>query len=322
MTTQSRDDLDVFPLCLGGNVFGWTVDRNSAFAVLDAYAAGGGNFLDTADQYVDWVPGGRGGESEEMIGEWMAARGNRDRIVVGTKVGKGPDARGLSPESIRTSIDASLRRLRTDYVDVYYAHEDDPETPLEATLEALDGLVREGKVRRLGASNYSAERLEQAVEISRRNGWTAFEVLQPHYNLVGRSIYEGPLRSVCEREGIACVPYFSLAMGFLTGKYRPGVRVDSPRAPSAHKYLDERGERILAALDDVAAAHDVSVSAVSLAWLVAQPTVRAAVASARTVEQVGQLLEVSRVRLTPDELDRLTATSSREAAPAARQHKG
>lgn len=310
--------LAVSRLCLGGNVFGWTVDAAEAFAVLDAFTEGGGNFIDTADQYVDWVPGGRGGESEEIIGAWMAARGNRDAIVVGTKVGKGPDARGLSSAAIRTSVEASLRRLRTDCIDVYYAHEDDPSVPLTETLETFDALVREGKIRRAAASNYTAVRLEEALTESRENGWAAFSVLQPHYNLVRRGIYEGELERVCERAGIACVPYFSLASGFLTGKYRPGVEIDSPRARAAAKYLDDRGLRILSALDDIASREGTSVAAVSLAWLVAQPTVMSAVASGTSAGQVAELLAVGEVELGDDELQRLGEASAGGPAPRQR----
>jgi aryl-alcohol dehydrogenase-like predicted oxidoreductase len=297
------------PLCLGGNVFGWTVGPDDAAAVLDAYADRGGTFIDTADQYVDWMPGGAGGESETMIGDWMARRGNRAEMVVATKVGKGPAAKGLSRSAIRTSVDESLRRLRTDYVDIYYAHEDDPGTPLEETLQVFDELVREGKVLALGASNYSAQRLGDALAVSDAAGWERFRFLQPHYNLAERSRYEGPLAELCLREVITCVPYFSLAMGFLTGKYRPGVPVSSQRARMAGKYLDDRGIGLLEALDETAAGHGVSVSAVSLAWLVRQPTVGSALASARTPEQVEDLMTMVSVELTDEDLRRLDAAS-------------
>lgn len=306
------DGLDASSLCLGGNVFGWTVGAQDAYAVLDAFAEGGGTFLDTADQYVDWVPGGTGGESEAIIGEWMAARGNREHMVVGTKVGKGPDARGLSSGAIRTSVEASLRRLRTDHIDVYYAHEDDQSVPLTETLETFDALMKEGKIRFAAASNYSAERLQQAVDVSREHGWATYSVLQPHYNLVRRRSYEGALESVCERAGIACVPYFSLASGFLTGKYRPGMTVKSPRSGAAARYLDERGLRILSALDAAAERHGTSVAAVSLAWLLSRPTVMSVVASGTSPAQVGELLAADGVDLDAEDLARLDEASTGE----------
>lgn len=306
----SIDGPGFHPLCLGGNVFGWTVGAEDAGTVLDAYVERGGNFLDTADQYVDWTPDGRGGESESMIGAWMAERGNRDTLAVATKVGKGPDAQGLSRSSIRTSVEASLRRLRTDRIDVYYAHEDDPATTLEETVAALDELVREGKVLALGASNYSAERLQRALAVASSGGWTPFTFLQAHYNLVQRRRYEGPMSDVAARAGLHCVPYFSLANGFLSGKYRPGYAVDSARAGMATRYLDERGVRLLEVLDDLAATHGAPVAAISLAWLARQPTVRSVLASARTAAQVGELMTMTVVALRSEDLARLDAASA------------
>jgi aryl-alcohol dehydrogenase-like predicted oxidoreductase len=302
-------DLDVFPLCLGGNVFGWTADESQSFAVLDAYAAAGGNFIDTADVYSAWVPGHQGGESEAIIGRWMAARAARQRIIVATKVGLRSDVKGLASRTIRAAAEASLRRLGVDCIDLYYAHTDDTDTPLEETLGAFHALVREGKVRYVAASNYTAPRLAEALEISRRDGLTRYVALQPHYNLVHRGDYEGALADLCVREGLACLPYFALAKGFLTGKYRPRVQVDSARAQGARAYLDARGERLLGVLDDLAAAHHVSVAAISLAWLAAQPGVVAPIASARTPEQLAALLPMAGVTLPPDELARLDAAS-------------
>jgi len=298
-------NLDVFPLCLGGNVFGWTADERSAFEVLDAYAAAGGNFVDTADTYSSWVPGHAGGESEAIIGRWMAARGTRNRMVIATKVGMKPGLKGLSPATIRTAAEDSLRRLATDRIDLYYAHADDPATPLTDSLRAFDALVKEGKVRYIAASNYSAPRLAEALAASKRDGLVRYIALQPHYNLVNRNEYEGELRDLCAREKLACFPYYALAKGFLTGKYRPGVRVDSPRAAGAGAYLDERGLRLLAVLDDMAAARHTTPAAVSLAWLVAQPTVVAAIASARAVGQLADLLPVVDIALSSEELVRL-----------------
>jgi aryl-alcohol dehydrogenase-like predicted oxidoreductase len=310
LTSPSNLESRLHPLCLGGNVFGWTVGAADAGTVLDAYAELGGTFLDTADQYVDWTPGGRGGESEAMIGAWMAERGNRDVLAVATKVGKGPDAQGLTRASIRTSVEASLRRLGTDRIDVYYAHEDDPDAPLEETVAALDELVREGKVLALGASNYRAERLQEALDVADGGGWERFAFFQPHYNLAERHRYEGPLSDVVARAGMACVPYFSLASGFLTGKYRPGADVDSARSRMASRHLTEQGVEVLAVLDDVATAHGATVAAVSLAWLARQPTVRSVLASARTPEQVAELMTMTTAALTDEELTRLDTVST------------
>ena len=307
-----RTDLDVHPLCLGGNVFGWTADEETSFAVLDDYARAGGNFVDTADSYSAWAPGHEGGESETVIGRWLAARGNRDEMVIATKVGRLEGLKDLRADTIRKAADDSLRRLQTDRIDLYYAHGDDnPEIPLEETLGAFDELVRAGKVRYIAASNYDVPRLNEALEVSRRDGLAEYVALQPQYNLVERD-YEDGLATLCADEGLACLPYFSLAMGFLTGKYRPGgPDVDSPRAGGASKYLDERGVAVLEALDDVAAAHGTSPAAVALAWLREQLTVAAPIASARTPEQLAELLPMVELRLEPDELERLTAAGAR-----------
>ncbi|HEV3218006.1 MAG TPA: aldo/keto reductase [Vicinamibacterales bacterium] len=309
MSLIDHTNLDVFPLCLGGNVFGWTADERQSFAVLDGYLAAGGNFVDTADAYSAWVPGHSGGESETIIGRWMAARGARGRMIIATKVGMAPGLKGLSPRTIRTAAEASLRRLGVDRIDLYYAHADDSETPVADSLRAFDALVKEGKVRYIAASNYTAPRLAEALAVSAREGLARYVALQPHYNLMHRSDYEGELRDLCAREGLACLPYFSLAKGFLTGKYRPGKEVDSPRAAGAREYLDDRGLRVLAALDEIAAAHHTTVSAVSLAWLLAQPTVVAPIASARTAGQLLELLPVADVGLTAAEVARLSAAS-------------
>ena len=246
-------DLQVFPLCLGGNVFGWTADEAESFAVLDAYATAGGNFIDTADTYSSWIEGHAGGESETIIGRWMRSRGNASRMIVATKVGYLPTLKGLAPATIRAAVDGSLERLGTDRIDLYYAHVDDPDTPLADTLRAFDEVVRAGKVRYIAASNYNAARLAEALAISTREGLALYVALQPNYNLVHRGDYEGPLRDVCIREGLACVPYFALASGFLTGKYRPGATVDSARADIVSKYRTPQNERVLEALGRVAA---------------------------------------------------------------------
>ncbi len=304
-------DLEVFPLALGGNVFGWTADQDTSFAVLDAYTAAGGNFVDTADSYSAWVDGNSGGESETLIGKWLAARGNRDDVVLATKVSQHPEYPGLSAANIKAAADASLRRLGTDHIDLYYTHFDKPEVPVEEIIGALDELVRAGKVRHIAASNISAERLAASLEFSDREGLARYVALQPHYNLVSRDTYEGGLRDLAERAGLAAVPYYALASGFLTGKYRPGATVDSPRAGGAAKHLEsERGQRVLAVLDEIAEAHDAPVATVALAWLAAQPTVAAPIASARTVEQLPALLGVAELTLTVDETARLTEASA------------
>ncbi|MGV9322766.1 aldo/keto reductase [Streptomyces sp. NPDC003660] len=315
MTASPRklgsSSLEVFPLALGGNVFGWTADRDTSFAVLDAYRAAGGNFIDTADSYSAWVEGNKGGESETLIGEWVRARGVRDQVVIATKVSQHPDYQGLGAANIKAAADASLRRLGTDHIDLYYTHFDQPEVPVEEIIGALDELVRAGKVRYIGASNISAERLKESLEFSERAGLARYVALQPHYNLVSRDTYEGPLQDVAAREGLSAAPYFALASGFLTGKYRPGTTVDSARAGSVAKHLDSaRGQKVLAALDEVAAAHDTAVATVALAWLAAQPTVAAPIASARTVDQLPALLDVAELSLTPAELERLTLASA------------
>jgi len=304
-------DLEVFPLSLGGNVFGWTADEAHSFAVLDAYAAAGGNFVDTSDSYSAFAPGNKGGESETIIGKWVKARGNRSDVVIATKVSQHPEYPGLSGANIKAAAEASLRRLGTDHIDLYYTHFDQPEVPVEEILTALDELVREGKVRAIGASNISAERLQESLEFSDRAGLARYVALQPHYNLVSRDTYEGPLRDVAARSGLAAVPYFALAAGFLTGKYRPGTTVDSPRAQGAGKHLEtERGVRVLSALDEIAGARGEEIATVALAWLAAQPTVAAPIASARTVEQLPALLAVGELSLTEGELATLTEASA------------
>ncbi|MDF3140355.1 MULTISPECIES: aldo/keto reductase [unclassified Streptomyces] len=304
-------DLEVFPLSLGGNVFGWTADETRSFAVLDAYAAAGGNFIDTADSYSAWVEGNVGGESEAIIGKWVKARGNRDDVVIATKVSQHPDFQGLTAANIKAAADASLRRLGTDHIDLYYTHFDKPEVPVEEIIGALDELVKAGKVRHIAASNISAERLAASLALSDREGLARYVALQPHYNLVSRDTYEGELQNLAEREGLAAVPYYALASGFLTGKYRADTAVQSPRAQGAGRHLEtERGRRVLTVLDEVAQAHEAPVATVALAWLAAQPTVAAPIASARTPEQLPALLGVGELRLTDEELGKLTAASA------------
>ncbi|HEV7585372.1 MAG TPA: aldo/keto reductase [Solirubrobacteraceae bacterium] len=311
MARLGDTELDVFRLCLGGNVFGWTIDEERSFEVLDAYVEGGGNFIDTADIYGGAGPDGPGA-SERVIGRWLAARGDRDQLVIATKVGSSREMPGLSEASINTAVAGSLQRLGIDRIDLYYAHKDDPDTPLEETLGAFQGLIDDGRIRYAAASNYSAARLNEALEIGGREGMASYVALQPHYNLLERREYKGELRPVCERYGLACVPYFGLARGFLTGKYRPGgEEVKSPRAAGVHQsYFNDRGFAVLSALDEVAAEHRTTVAAVALAWLMAQPTVLAPIASATSREQLSELLPATRLELSAAELERLTAAGA------------
>jgi aryl-alcohol dehydrogenase-like predicted oxidoreductase len=310
MATIGSSGIEVSRLCLGANVFGWTADRDTSFAVLDAYTAAGGNFVDTADSYMWRIPGNSGGDSERIIGDWLAGRGRRDDVVIATKVGSWPQRKGLSAANIAAACDDSLRRLQTDHIDLYYAHRDDPDTAQEETLDAFDALVRAGKVRAVAASNFSAERLRSALEISTRDGLTSYVALQPHYNLVERAEFETSLLPLLAAEGLSCVPYYGLAKGFLTGKYRDGTRVESERAEGALEYLDDRGRAVLAVLDEIAAGHEVPVAAVALAWLAAQPTVVAPIASARNPQQLADLLPVLDLKLTDDEVRLLAHVSS------------
>ena len=305
MIALGRTDLDVFRICLGGNVFGWTADESQSHVILDAYTAAGGNFVDTANSYL--VEHGR---SETIVGRWIAARGNRDQIVLATKVGGGHGAlRNLRADTIEREAHASLERLQTDRIDLYYAHFDDKETDLEESLCAFDALVKAGTVRYLGASNYTVQRLAAALDFQRARGLAEFTVLQPHYNLVERD-FERTLLPVAEAWDLAVLPYFALAKGFLTGKYRPGGEtMESERAEAARAYLDNRGMAVLEALDEIAAAHETAVAAVALAWLLAQPQVVAPIASARTTKQLEQILFAARLKLTHAEVDRLSATT-------------
>jgi aryl-alcohol dehydrogenase-like predicted oxidoreductase len=300
-------------------VFGWSIDEERSFAVLDAYAEAGGNFIDTADVYGRRGAGGEG-ESERIIGRWIAARGNREKVVIATKVGMSRELHGLSAETIRRGIDRSLQRLGIDTVDLYYAHQDDPDTPLAETLGAFDSLIREGKIRHAAASNYTASRLSEALRIGEREGMASYVALQAHYNLMERAEYESELAPVCERHGLACLPYFSLARGFLTGKYRrDGEPVDSPRAAGVREsYLNERGFAVLEALERVAAEQRTTMAALALAWLLAQPTVLAPVASATSREQLAELLPAAELQLSDDQLERLDAVSAQPLANSRR----
>ncbi|MFT7835111.1 aldo/keto reductase [Saccharothrix sp. BKS2] len=306
MTKLGTSDLDVAPLCLGGNVFGWTADEETSFAVLDGFTEAGGDFIDTADAYSAWAEGHTGGESEAVIGRWLARRGNRDDVVVATKVGMLDGLDNLRADTIERAAEDSLRRLGVDHIDLYYAHRDDPGTDQAETLAAFDALVRKGKVRYVAASNYTAERLTSALATAERENLAPFVALQQPYNLVDRS-YEGELREAVQAHGLATAPYWGLAKGFLTGKYREGVEVDSVRARAASQYLDERGLRLLGALDEISEAHGTTQAAVALAWLAAQPTVAAPIASARTEEQLKALLPALALRLGAEEVETLSS---------------
>ncbi|MGW8380473.1 aldo/keto reductase [Streptomyces sp. ODS28] len=305
--------LAVSPLSLGGNVFGWTADESASFAVLDAYLAAGGNFIDTADVYSAWVDGNAGGESETVIGKWLAERGSsvRDQVVIATKVGALAPNNGLAATTIKAAVEDSLRRLRTDRIDLYYTHYDDESVEVSEFLTALDALVKEGKVREIAASNISPARLQESLDFSAREGLARYVGLQPHYNLMSRDTYEGELERIAAREGLGVMPYYALASGFLTGKYRPGTEPEGARASRVADYLaSERGQRVLRALDEVARAHDASAATIALAWLAAQPTVTAPIASARKVDQLPALMAVGGTVLTEDELAKLTEASA------------
>ncbi|MGO4488130.1 aldo/keto reductase [Microbacterium sp. 2RAF4] len=310
MTRIGTSDLDVLPLSLGGNVFGWTADRDTSFAVLDAFVDGGGDFIDTADSYSAWVPGNEGGESETIIGEWLASR-KPAGVVVATKVSQHPEFRGLAASNVRRAAEASLRRLGVDEIDLYYAHFDDASVPLEETVATFGQLVDDGLVRHVAVSNYSADRIREWIEIARRTGVALPVAVQPHYNLVHRNEVEDSIIPVAEEFELGLVPYYSLASGFLTGKYRSTeiAGQDSPRAQGAAKYATEAGLRIIDALEEIGDAHDASIAATSLAWLRAQPTVVAPIASARSVEQVPDLLAGARLELSSEEVQRLNQVS-------------
>jgi aryl-alcohol dehydrogenase (NADP+) len=300
-----KTDLQIHHLCLGGNVFGWSATAKESELVLDAYANAGGNFIDSADRYSEWLEGNVGGESETIIGDWMKSRGNRAEIIVATKVAKLTTRAGLAATNIAGAAEDSLRRLGTDYIDIYYAHHDDESVPLEESLTAFHKLVTSGKVRYIAASNYTAQRLAQALKISRDLGISEYLLLQPHYNAIVRDEYESALLELAVKEEIAVLPYFALAAGFLTGKYQPGVDVESVRAEDMPEYMNERGWAILQALTDIAAQHNAPIPATALAWLRAQPGIAAPIASARTPEQLAQLLPI--VELSPEQIAQVNA---------------
>jgi aryl-alcohol dehydrogenase-like predicted oxidoreductase len=295
-----RSDLEVAPLAFGGNVFGWTVDEATSFQLLDAWVTAGLNFIDTADVYSRWAAGNSGGESETIIGNWLKRSGKRDQVIIATKVGMemGPERKGLSKAHILRSVDESLRRLQTDYIDLYQSHIDDAETPLAETLAAYAELIKQGKMRAIGASNYNAARLAEALQVSAENGLPRYESLQPNYNLYDRAEYEAELEPLCLKENVGVISYFSLAKGFLTGKYRSEADLSkSVRGQGVKRYLDERGFRILRALDQVAEQYHSTPASVSLAWLIARPSITAPIASATSLEQLKDLIEAAKLEL-------------------------
>ncbi|KAA5972951.1 aldo/keto reductase [Pantoea sp. M_9] len=300
-------------LTFGGNVFGWTVDEKTSFSLLDALVENGLFFIDTADVYSRWVPGNQGGESETIIGKWLKQSGKRDRIVLATKVGMelSPEKTGLKPAYIRQAIEDSLRRLQTDVIDLYQAHRDDEQTPLADTLKAFDSLIKEGKVRAIGASNYSAARLQEALDVSSKEGLARYETLQPEYNLYDREGYENGLEQVAVKNGLGVINYYSLASGFLSGKYKkPQDAGKSPRGQAiVEKYLNERGSRIIEALEDIAASHDASATQVALAWQIARPSITAPIVSATSLAQLDELVKATQLELSKQEIEELARAS-------------
>jgi aryl-alcohol dehydrogenase-like predicted oxidoreductase len=305
--------LEISPLALGGNVFWWTADEAKAFKILDAFVASGFNFIDTADVYSRWAPGNKGGESEAMIGKWLKQSGNRKKVIIATKVGweMGPEKKGLSRSYIFRAVEDSLQRLQTEYIDLYQSHVEDPDTPLEETLEAYAHLIKQGKIRAIGASNHSPERLSQALQISEQRGYPSYQSLQPLYNLYDRAEYETKLEPLCREKGLGVITYFSLASGFLTGKYRSENDLSkSARGERVKKCLNERGFRILKALDQVAKQCNSNPATVSLAWLIARPTITAPIASATSIEQLKALIEAPDLNLNPSAIELLNQASA------------
>ena len=318
--TLGNSGIKVRPLCLGANVFGWTLDEAGSFRILDGFFAVDFNFIDTADIYPKWVPGNKGGESETIIGNWMKARRNRQKVILATKCGHewgmGPGKSGLSEKYILEAAEASLRRLQTDYIDLYQAHQDDPKTPLDETLEAFAQLIKTGKVRAIGASNYSGQRLQEALLVSKSHNVPRYETLQPHYNLYERNDYESTLEDVCMREGLGVIPYFSLASGFLTGKYRSKAETaGKARGSRVEKYLNERGFRILDALDRISNERNSRPARIALAWLMARPSITAPIASATKLDQLTDLIEATKIKLSAAEIAQLNAASAEAAEP-------
>ena len=309
--------IEVSPLCFGCNVFGWTADEQRSFELLDAMTDKGINFLDTANTYQTWLPGHVGGESETIIGKWLKRSGKRDKVVIATKLGKpmGDGGKGLSRKYMMEEVERSLRRLQTDHIDLYQSHEDDANTPLEETMGAFAELIKQGKVKAIGASNFKAGRLEQAIETSKQHGWPVYVTLQPHYNLVWRTEFETELEPVCRKYGLTVLPYFSLASGFLTGKYRTEADLEkSSRATMVKRYFNDRGLRVVSTLDEVAKKHDANPAQVALAWLMAKQVTTIPIASATSKEQLGELVKSTELKLGRESLEKLDTVSAETVA--------
>ncbi|RVU00606.1 aldo/keto reductase [Mucilaginibacter limnophilus] len=307
-----RSGIQISPFAFGGNVFGWTADEKRSFELLDAFVDSGFELIDTADVYSRWVSGNSGGESETIIGNWLKKSGKRDQVIIATKVGKPMgDKRGLSRKYILEAVDASLKRLQTDYIDLYQAHEDDKNTPLEEPLETFTELIKQGKVRAIGASNYSAARLQAALQVSEQNNFARYECLQPEYNLYDRAGYESELEPVCLEHNLGVITFYSLASGFLTGKYRSAADLNkSKRGGGIQKYLDERGFNILKALDTVASRHNVDPATIAIAWVIARPGITAPIASATSIEQLQQITKAAEIILNNDDIALLNEASN------------
>lgn len=308
-----NSSLSVAPLAFGGNVFGWSADEKRSFELLDTFVDAGFNLVDTADVYSAWVPGNRGGESETIIGKWLAqGGGRRDKVVIATKVAKWAEHPGLSPMNIRQAVEGSLKRLQTDHIDLYQAHEDDASVPLADTLGAFGRLIEEGKVRAIGASNYSADRLADALAVSKQHHLPRYETVQPEYNLVSRDGYEAELEPLARRENLGVIPYYGLASGFLTGKYRSEADLakSSARGGAVKKFLNPKGLGVLAALDQIATAHQATPAQVALAWIMARPGLTAPIASATSVEQLRELLAAAELKLGAEEIATLDRASA------------
>jgi aryl-alcohol dehydrogenase-like predicted oxidoreductase len=311
-----KSGIQVAPFALGGNVFGWTVNESRAFEILDEFTRSGFNLIDTADVYSSWVPGNTGGESETIIGEWVKRRKNRKDVVIATKVGKpmGPGKMGLSAKYIRLAVEDSLKRLQTDYIDLYQSHDDDPHTPIGESLSLYSDLIREGKIRAIGASNFAADRFSQALEISKANNYARYETLQPPYNLYDRSI-EKDLQPICVREGVGIISYYGLASGFLTGKYRSEQDFGkSVRGGGIQKYLDKKGKKILSALDEVSAKYKTTQATIALAWIMSRPAIVAPIASATNVHQLTELLKAAEIKLDEESIQKLSLENENVSA--------
>lgn len=307
-----QSSLHVYPITFGGNVFGWTADKAMSFKLLDAFVAAGFNFIDSADVYSRWHPGNKGGESETIIGEWLASRGGRDKVVIATKLGieMAPGKKGLSRKYMMEAVEDSLRRLRTDYIDLYQSHRDDPDTEIEETLSAYADLVKQGKIREIGASNFSAGRLAASLKISTEKGLPRYQSLQPQYSLVERGEFEGPLEDLCLAEKVGVIGYYSLASGFLTGKYRSKADMEGrARGPRVEKYLNEYGFGVIAALEQAAAKHNAKPVQIAMAWLIARPSVTAPIASATNLDQLAELLASANIQLDAADIAAIDAAS-------------